>query len=249
MALRKSGPFHPESSASKRALFLCCESRRARQGVHSTDAKLLPAETRIIEGRAVTDGTNLMYTCRECERPLNQATEICPFCGADLTLEPAPADSGAPVARKSARRNLIVRWLTWGTMVLAVWAFLWYVLPERRASQAARAAEGSAVEALRRIRGVLVSYSDAQGAYPATLEGLGGPPLVAIREAAQSAQRYGYRIEYNPAQTESDGTVRDFALLARPGNYGYRNFFVNAGGVVRATRDNRPATVEDAPIE
>ena len=33
-----------------------------------------------------------MYTCRECERPINQATEICPYCGADLT-EPIGLES------------------------------------------------------------------------------------------------------------------------------------------------------------
>ena len=28
-----------------------------------------------------------MYTCRECERELNQATEVCPYCGTDLSSE------------------------------------------------------------------------------------------------------------------------------------------------------------------
>lgn len=190
-----------------------------------------------------------MYTCRECERPVNQATEVCPYCGADLTLEPAVSENGATPAKKSGRRKLMVRWLTWGTMVLAMWAFLWYILPERRAGESARLAEQSAIDALRRIRGVLTSVFETQQTYPGTLEGMGGPPLEQIREAAQSAQRYGYRIEYNPAQADADGNVRNFALLARPGNYGYRNFFISADGVIHATREDRPATRDDARIE
>ena len=32
-----------------------------------------------------------MYICRECENEINQGTEICPHCGADLTAQfPAP---------------------------------------------------------------------------------------------------------------------------------------------------------------
>jgi len=31
----------------------------------------------------------------------------------------------------------------------------------------------------------------------------------------------------------------------RAGNYGYRNFYADETGVIRATRENRPATPQD----
>jgi hypothetical protein len=42
--------------------------------------------------------------------------------------------------------------------------------------------------------------------------------------------------------------VHNYPLLARPGNYRYRNFYSDATGVVRATREDRPATPQDPPI-
>src|SRR2546426_1112507 len=98
-----------------------------------------------------------MYTCRECERPINQATEICPYCGADLT-EP--------------------------------------IGPE---------AEEPAKKALSKVS----------------------------------------RVKSPPAPTGFAGGVRNYFLLARPGNYGYRNFYPDESGVLRATRENRPATAQD----
>ena len=44
------------------------------------------------------------------------------------------------------------------------------------------------------------------------------------------------------------GRVHNFVLLARPGNYGYRNFYLDETGVLRATQENRPATAQDPPL-
>ncbi len=184
-----------------------------------------------------------MYTCRECENVINQASELCPYCGADLTV-PASGEVEAPEQPRSLAKIL----LRWGMLLLvlssALWGFLWFVLPERAGNPAARA-ETIAIEALRDIRAALASYASAQGgAYPESLELLGDR----ARLPAQRAQSQGYRVEYSAGRAGSDGAAHNYILLARPGNYGYRGFYLDETGVLRATRENRPATAQDAPI-
>lgn len=184
-----------------------------------------------------------MYTCRECERPINQATEICPYCGADLT---APAAEEATPEKKP---NLLKTLAYWSVVVAAMWAFLWFILPEKKGDAAARA-EATAVEAIRVTQRELADYAAAHGGgYPATLETLADQ----LRSVAQKAQGEGYRLDYaaGPPETTSDGgaQVRTFSLIARAGYFGYRNFFTDETGVIRATQENRAATPKDPPIE
>ena len=151
-----------------------------------------------------------MYTCRECERPVNQATELCPYCGADLSVDPVavPEEPGKkPSWAKAALR--------WGMLFAALLGFLWFVLllPERKGDPAGRA-EGVAVEALKEIRQALVAYAEAQGGYPPSLEALGPAAFPRIREAAQRAQQEGYRMEYAPGPPDGDGVVRNFLMEA-----------------------------------
>ncbi len=183
-----------------------------------------------------------VYTCRECEREINQGAEVCPYCGADLT--PAPEDPAQPQKKTPLYKTV----LRYAVLLAAMWGFLWYVLPERRGQEAAAIAELRAVEALRRTRDVLAAYAAAQGGvFPKQLESLPGESFAQVREAAQTAQREGYRLEYAAAES-ADGEPRHFVLLARPGNYSYRNFFLDETGVIRGTKENRPATAQDTPI-
>ncbi len=184
-----------------------------------------------------------MYTCRECEYPINQATEICPYCGADLTT----SDLEEPAAQPK-KRSLAAILLRWGVLLVALsatlWGFLWYVFPGRGGDPTLRA-ESQAAAALREVRGVLSDYAAAQrGAFPASLEALGDR----ARGPAQRAQSEGYRVVYTPGPAGSDGAVHNYVLLARPGNYGYRNLYLDETGVLRATRENRAATAQDPPI-
>lgn len=179
-----------------------------------------------------------MYTCRECERPINQATELCPYCGADLT------ESALPLSEEGAeKRSLGAIFLRWFVLLAALWGFLWFVLPEKVGDRAAEA-EARAMETLHEIRTALAAYAEARGGYPPSLEALGER----ARKPAQQAQREGYRLHYTPGPPNPDGLVRSYTLLARPGNYGYRNFYTDETGVVRATRENRGATAQDPPI-
>jgi hypothetical protein len=186
-----------------------------------------------------------MYTCRECERPINQASEVCPYCGADLTISAEAAE--APLTPAARRKALIRRWVLWGVLVAGIWTFLWYVLPERP-GDAAGEAEGRAVEALRLVGKALTEHQAAAGRLPDTLEALSGASFAEAREAAQRAQAMGYRLEYTPGP-EENGAIRTYVLLARPNHFGYRNFWANESGSIRWTRENRPATAQDNPIE
>lgn len=181
-----------------------------------------------------------MYTCRECERPVNQATEACPYCGADLTV-PAEAED---TQKKRSPLGAVVRW---GVLLTAIWGFLWFVLPERRGDTAVQA-EAQAIEMLRATQIALAACADVQGSFPPSLEQLPAESAATVREAAQRALRDRYDLVYAPGPSGLDGRVSSFALRARAGHYGYRNFFVDQTGVVRATRENRVATADDPPI-
>ena len=182
-----------------------------------------------------------MYTCRECERPINQSTEVCPYCGADLT-EDAQQAAAAP-----KRKNIVSVLLRWGVLVLAMWAFLWYVLPER-GDPAARA-EMRAFDLLQEAQLALAACAVAQnGSYPPSLETLPRETRGAVQLAAQQALAEGYRIEYVPGMPNDVGRITSFALHVRAGRHGYRNFFTDQSGVPRATRENRAATASDPPL-
>jgi hypothetical protein len=182
-----------------------------------------------------------MYTCRECENEVNQGTEICPQCGADLTIPIPGAD--APAARPSLQKTLL-RWgVLLGVLLAAIWSFLWFVVPERQGNPTVQA-EGRAVEALREVRAALRDYAAAQnGGYPRQLDALGEP----VHTAAQLAQSVNYQIQYTPGQVESDGLIRSYVLQARAGNYSFRNFYTDDSGFIRVTRENRAATAQDPP--
>jgi hypothetical protein len=184
-----------------------------------------------------------MYTCRECESEINQATEICPHCGADLTA-PVP---GAEVPEPRARlRKTLVRWGVLLAFLLgAIWGFLWFIVPGRQGSNPTAQAEARAVQALREVGALLGQYASAKdGAYPQQLEALGE----SVRTAARLAQSVNYQIQYTPGPPQADGTIRSYILQARAGNYGFRNYFTDESRVVRATRENRAATSQDLPL-
>ena len=182
-----------------------------------------------------------MYTCRECENEINQATEICPHCGADLT-ESAPSVEAGKV--KPSLGKILLRWgVLLGVLLAAIWSFLWFVVPERQGNPTAQA-EARAADSLREVRAAWVDYASAQGgAYPQRFESVGER----VRLAAQLAQSVNYQVQYNPGPLDAGGTIRTFSLQARAGNYGFRNFYLDDTGILRATREGRSATSEDPP--
>lgn len=190
-----------------------------------------------------------MYTCRECDREINQATELCPYCGADLTV-PTAAESAADGSGHRHKPRLAAALARWGFLLGAMLLFVWFILllpgpVPHSGRDAGRQAEARALEALGEVQAVLANYAAVRGgAFPPNLESLGEP----VRRPAQQAQSEGYRLGYQP-EADADGVVRRYALLARAGHYGYRNFYTDQTGIIRATRENRSATAHDPPLE
>jgi len=180
-----------------------------------------------------------MYTCRECENEINQATELCPHCGADLT---EVIEGVAPLKPKPTTGKILLRWgVLLGVLLAAIWSFLWFIVPERQGNPTALA-EARAAQSLRDARAALADFASAQGgAYPRQIETVGER----VRLAAQLAQSVNYQIQYTPGPVETDGTIRTFALQARAGNYGFRNFYLDDTGILRATKDGRAANSGD----
>ncbi|HKO05491.1 MAG TPA: hypothetical protein VJW51_12110 [Candidatus Acidoferrales bacterium] len=177
-----------------------------------------------------------MYTCPECESEINAASELCPHCGADLTARATETPAQPPTL---ARRLRVL--LLFALLIGSVWAFLLYIVPDRRAASASQA-EGQAAETLREVARQLAAYAEASGGrYPTSLEALGEKE----RPPAQEAKREGYNITY--ASSETQGRITHFTLVAQPERYGFRSFYIDDTGVLRATRENRAATGDDPP--
>jgi predicted amidophosphoribosyltransferase len=69
-----------------------------------------------------------VYTCRECDKEINEATEICPHCGADLTVFTAEGRA----ARKTPMLKILVRWVSLLVVLAgALGMFIWYMMRNR----------------------------------------------------------------------------------------------------------------------
>lgn len=180
-----------------------------------------------------------MYLCPHCQRPINSASALCPYCGAAQT---EPGAELAPEKRtKSASPKLIVAAIV---AVVGIWAIIWFALP-LRIQDPRPAAERSALEAVQTLQRQLATYQNGASAYPTSLEALGQP----ARDAGQIAMSGGYSVHYAPSQLDAEGNPHAYTLVVLPQNYGYESLFVDQSGIIRFTRDNRPATLQDPPLK
>jgi hypothetical protein len=180
-----------------------------------------------------------MYLCPNCQRPINSASAVCPYCGADQT------EPGSELASQHAKKRRSPKLIIGFAIVIAgIWAIIWFALP-LRFENPRPAAELSALNAVRSIEQQLATYENGASAFPTSLEALGEP----ARQAAQSAMSGGYSIRYSPDQPDANGNPHAYSLVAVPRNYGYESFYVDQSGVIRVTRDNRPATLQDPPLK
>jgi hypothetical protein len=180
-----------------------------------------------------------MYTCRECEQSINQATEVCPYCGADLTE--FPTDAGGEKPRKSSTARIVI---LWAVVLLSLAAIAWFALPWRLAGSKPDA-EAHAFAALTELHEALGAYQTSETTFPSSLESLGD----SAREASRQAQAGRYTLQYTPGQPDAAGRVKTYTLTERAGNYGYLNFFTDETGVVRGTREDRAATAADPRVD
>jgi hypothetical protein len=179
-----------------------------------------------------------MYVCQNCQQPINQASARCPYCGADQA-EPDDAADAKPEKKSSATKLALFTLFA----IAAIWGIIWFALP-LRIENPRPAAERDAVSALRTISQQLAAYANGAGNFPQSLESLGDP----ARDAADEAMTGGYSLHYTPQKPDADGNFHAFDLVAVPRNYGYRSFFIDQSGVMRATRNNRVATAQDPPL-
>jgi hypothetical protein len=178
-----------------------------------------------------------MFTCPACDRTINPASEVCPYCQADL----APA---TPAKRGASQRRGLLFVLVGGALLIAlIWGIVWFVLPRPNVPPHAEA-EASAVAALRQVSTVVTAYEKREGGYPVSIEQVSGQAGGAFADAREE----GYFLSYHSGKPGADGNIHSFILLARPAYYGYRNFYVDQTGVIRFTTENRPATKTDPPI-
>jgi hypothetical protein len=176
-----------------------------------------------------------MYACPQCESEINQASEICPYCGSDLT-GPRTDATGTP-ARKS---TLAKRAVLWAFVLVMLWIVAWFAVPWR-ISGSKSAAEQRARDAITSLQSALGRYQSTERTFPQTLEPLGD----AARRAAQSAQVVHYNLQYTPGPLDPEGRITTYTLLARAGNFGYLNFYTDETGVLHGATEDRPATSQD----
>ena len=179
-----------------------------------------------------------MYVCRKCQQPINSASEVCPYCGAEQ--HPAAAGAEAKPAKKSGGLRIAMLFVI---AIAGIWGIIWFATPMRMQSPQGDA-EKAALESLRALQKELAAYANGAGTFPQSLETLGEP----ARESAREAMTGGYSLRYAPGQMDANGNVHAYGLVALPRNYSYRSFFVDQTGVIRATRENRAANAQDPPI-
>ncbi|HKW89329.1 MAG TPA: hypothetical protein VJN21_11300 [Candidatus Acidoferrales bacterium] len=179
-----------------------------------------------------------MYVCRKCDEPINSASEVCPYCGAEQN--PASAEAAPATAKK--RRTLRAAVLL-AIAIAGIWGIIWFATPMRMQNPRP-VAEQAAVDALRALQKQLATYASGAGTFPRTIEALGE----AAQESAREAMTGGYSLRYSTGQADASGSFHAYGLVALPRNYGYRSFYTDQTGVIRATRENRAATAQDPPM-
>ena len=183
-----------------------------------------------------------MYTCRECDAAINSGSEVCPYCGADLTSSVADVfGQPAPVTKQPTAKRILI---ACGILLVTLGAVGWFAVPWHMSGTKSES-EARARDAIATVQSALANYQAAEAAYPSSLEALGET----ARIAAQKAQLGHYTLQYSPGKPDSEGRVTSYTLIARPGNFGFRSYYMDESGVLRATVEDRAATVQDAPIQ
>jgi hypothetical protein len=184
-----------------------------------------------------------MYSCPECEQLINQASELCPYCDAD---QKALAEAELLLAGKSpkpTKSNYKRVAVVCGTLLATLWAIAWFAVPWKLSGSKTEA-EARARESLAAIQQAINTYQQSEGSAPPSLETLGD----SVRKAAESAQLAHYTLQYTPGKPDPNGRIIAYTLTARAGNFGYRSFYTDESGTVRASTEDRAPTVQDPPV-
>ena len=122
--------------------------------------------------------------------------------------------------------------------------------------------EVMAVSSLRVVNTACITYAATypKRGNPATLAQLGPPATLAepgpdgadlLSADLASGRKDGFVFEYVASDNDGDGTPDSYQVSARPieyGKTGIRSFFTDESGVIRSTKEDRPATAADPPV-
>lgn len=192
------------------------------------------------------DAHRRMSSCWSCWVILEHGVTVCPTCGADQTRPVHFVDPNLqPVV---AQMRVVQKWKIVIAIIVvfigSLGGILWHYFGEVRISPASQAARVTA-KSLRELREALSTYAlSMKDTYPAALNAVGDRASLPL----QAALIAGYRLEYIPKLSSGEAAFRGFVILARPETTGFLNLCIDESGVVRATDENRPATVWDPPI-
>jgi hypothetical protein len=187
-----------------------------------------------------------MSSCWSCLVILEKGASVCPLCGADQTRPVQVVDPNLQPPITAAR--LFHEWkiviVVIGVFLGSLGGIVWHNFGEGSISPAAQAA-GVTAKSLMELREALSAYAiSTKDAYPTSLNSLGDRASLPL----ETTRTAGYRLEYSPKSSSSEGVPRGFVILARPEKSGFLNLCIDESGVVRATEDNRPATLQDPPF-
>src|ERR1700685_4533987 len=112
-----------------------------------------------------------MYSCPECEQLINQASEVCPYCGAD---QKALADTELLLAGKTpkpAKTNYKRVAVVCSILLAILWAIAWFAVPWKLSGSKPEA-EARARESLAAIQQAINTYQQSEGSAPPSLDTL-----------------------------------------------------------------------------
>lgn len=120
--------------------------------------------------------------------------------------------------------------------------------------------ESSAIGSLRTINTSEVTYSSTYTeGFSTTLAALGGAATAIatsstaglIDDMLAGGEKNRYTFTYVPGARDTDGKIETYTISARPilDCQGHLpSYFTNQTGVIRMTKENRPATAKDPPL-
>ena len=95
-----------------------------------------------------------MYTCRECDAAINSGSEVCPYCGADLTSSVADVfGEPAPVAKKPTAKRILI---ACGVLLVTLGAVSWFAVPWHMSGSKSES-QARALDAVATVQSALAS--------------------------------------------------------------------------------------------
>ncbi len=155
-----------------------------------------------------------------------------------------------------------VAWMKGASLVMLAIAVMGLLIGLRERSLRPRSArnQASAAASLHTIntaeRDYAATYKAGYSPTLAALDGSAGAqptPSAAglIDSVLAGGVKSGYRITYMPGPPDRAGHVKTYTVIAQPLTYewtGRNSYFTDESGVIRQTKEDRPATAKDPPV-